>query len=91
MGGKFLQLVDEASVVCDTPANPRRSIDMAHSTGNAGLWTFLIILVFITFNAWLFLRGVKNDDHEGIVVNSEDEGVVVNSEDGEAQPEEQLR
>jgi hypothetical protein len=63
---------------------------MAHSTGNAGLWTFLIILAFITFNAWLFLRGVKNDDQEGIVVNSEDEGVVANSEGGEAQSDEQL-
>ena len=90
LGDTFLQFINEASVVCDTPANPRRSIDMAHSTGNAGLWTFLIILAFITFNAWLFLRGVKNDDQEGIVVNSEDEGVVANSEGGEAQSDEQL-
>ena len=91
LGDQILQFIDEASVVCDTPANPRRSIDMAHSSGNAGLWTFLIILVFITFNAWLFLRGVKNDDQGGIVVNSEDEGVVVNSEVGEAPSDEQLR
>jgi len=62
---------------------------MAHSTGNAGLWTFLIILVFITFNAWLFLRGVKNDDQEGIAVTSEDERVVANSEGDEAQSDEQ--
>ena len=89
LGDTFLQFINEASVVCDTPANPRRSIDMAHSTGNAGLWTFLIILVFITFNAWLFLRGVKNDDQEGIAVTSEDESVVANSEGDEAQSDEQ--
>ncbi len=64
----FLLRLDEASKVCSTPANPRRSIYMTNSTGAAGLWTFLFIAALIAGNAWLFLRGapqVKQDDNIG--------------------------
>ena len=71
LGDTFLMHLNEASKVCNTPANPRRSIDIAGSTGAAGLWTLLIILVFIIFNAWLFLRGDKNDLQHDISVHSE--------------------
>ena len=31
-----------------------------------GLWTFLIVSAFVAGNAWLFLRGFKNDEQEEI-------------------------
>jgi hypothetical protein len=68
---EFLMQLIEASEVCNTPVNPYRIIDNSRSTGAAGLWTFIIILLFITFNAWLFLRQVKNDDRDGMALLAE--------------------
>ncbi|KAL3805953.1 hypothetical protein ACHAW5_002489 [Stephanodiscus triporus] len=36
LGDKFLMQLNEASVVCDTPANPRRSINATRSTAKMG-------------------------------------------------------
>ena len=68
---EFLMQLSEASQVCNTPVNPHRSIDARRSNGAAGLWTFMIILIFITFNAWLFLRQVKKDDRDGMALLAE--------------------
>jgi len=67
----FMMQLSDASEVCNTPMNPYRIIDDRRSTGAAGLWTFIIILLFITFNAWLFLRQVKNDDRDGMALLAE--------------------
>ena len=64
LGDEFMTQLNTAENICDTPVNPRRSIETKRSTASAGLWTFLIILVFIAGNAWLFLRGFKNDEPE---------------------------
>ena len=61
LGELFLLQLDQASKVCSTPANPRRSIYTAKSTGAAELWTFLFIVALVAGNAWLFLRGVQQD------------------------------
>lgn len=68
---EFLLQLSEASEVCNTPVNPYRIIDDRRSTGAAGFWTFIIILLFITFNAWLFLRQVKNADRDGMALLAE--------------------
>jgi len=62
LGDEFTMQLDKASSVCETPPNPRRHIDTKRATGAAGLWTFLIILAFLVGNAWLFLRGFKNEE-----------------------------
>ena len=50
-----------ASSVCTTLANPNRSYDSNHSVGAAaGAWTLLIVIVFVAFNAWMFMKGFKS-------------------------------
>jgi len=71
LGNEFSMQLDKASNVCETPLNPHRSVVTKRSTGGAGLWTLLIILAFVAGNAWLFLRGFKNDEQEEIVRNIE--------------------
>ena len=67
-GAKFLEeemikasysLMNEGSNVCKTPVNPQRASVSERSTAYAGLWTFLIVLVFMIGNVWLFMRGFK--------------------------------
>ena len=81
LGNEFTTQLNTAASVCETPVNPHRSIEMKRYTGAAGLWTFLIILAFVVGNAWLFLRGFKNDEQE--------EEIATNDEDGGAQTDEQ--
>ena len=53
-------LMYEGSNVCKTPANPQRAYVAERSTAHAGLWTFLIVLVFMVGNVWLFMRGFNS-------------------------------
>jgi len=84
LGNKFTTQLNTAASVCETPVNPHRSIEMKRSTGAAGLWTFLIILAFVVGNAWLFLRGFKNDEQEEIATNDEDGGAQTDEQQHES-------
>jgi len=60
------------SNVCTTPANPHRSYNSKHpSETAAGAWTLLIVVVFVVFNSWLFMRGFKSDEHNGVPTSDE--------------------
>jgi uncharacterized paraquat-inducible protein A len=66
--------MNEASSVCATPVNPNRSYNSKHPAGTAaGAWTLLIVVVFVVFNSWLFLKGFKSDEHDGDGVPTSDE------------------
>ena len=59
----LLQL-NEASSVCSSLASPHRTDLDSKSSGAAGLWALLFILVFIAGNAWLFLRGFDKEEEQ---------------------------
>mgnify|MGYP000048595433 CR=1 FL=1 len=69
LGNGFAVQLDEASNMCETPANPHRTYETNRSTALAGLWTFLIVVGFIAGNAWLFLRGFDSDNLLGTTVH----------------------
>mmetsp|Transcript_34010 Transcript_34010/g.69337 ORF Transcript_34010/g.69337 Transcript_34010/m.69337 type:complete len:1431 (+) Transcript_34010:80-4372(+) len=58
--------------VCTTPANPQRSYNSKHpSETAAGAWTLFIVVVFVVFNSWLFMRGFKSDEYDGVPTSDE--------------------
>jgi len=59
----LLQL-NEAPSVCSSLASPHRTDLGGESSGAAGLWALLFILVFIAGNAWLFLRGFDKEEEQ---------------------------
>jgi hypothetical protein len=61
-------LMDQGSDLCKTPANPQRTHMSNRSTAHAGLWTFLIVLVFVGGNAWLFMSGFKTQNTQSMNV-----------------------
>lgn len=61
--------MEEDSHVCTSPLNPQRTHVSKRDTAAAGLWTFLIVLVFVAGNFLLFMSGFKRI-HELEVGNS---------------------
>ena len=59
----LLQL-NEAPSVCNSLASPHRTDLDGKSSGAAGLWALLFILIFIAGNAWLFLRGFDKGEEQ---------------------------
>ena len=57
----------EARNVCETPVNPHQAQSATRYTGRAGVWTFLVVMAFVVGNAWLFLRGFKEEDQGALL------------------------
>ena len=56
----------DQSNVCETPPNPHRIYNSKHPTETAaGVWTLLVVVVFVAINSWLFMKGFKSDEPDG--------------------------
>ncbi|KAL7543818.1 hypothetical protein ACHAXR_013117 [Thalassiosira sp. AJA248-18] len=87
LGDEFQTQLNQAATQCSTPVNPHRSYKAKRATGNAGVWTFLIVAAFIIGNAWLFLRGFKTEDK---LVSSDENSEVSSDEQQESSLSEPL-
>jgi len=66
--------MNEASRICSTPANRNRRYNSRHQAKTAaGVWTLLIVVVFVVSNSWLVLKGCNSDEHDGDGVRAFDE------------------